>query len=448
MNIVEHIFNHADRPAIALVCAGEEISYGDLIARTDSAASRIARCDAARVALDCPNGAGHVVLALAIVRSGKCLVPIAGELAPPERERVLRETGAGALVDASGGIVTLASGQCRTGETPVSQLAALNPAFIRFSSGTTGTSKGIVISHETLLARVTAANRGLGIGPADRVVWILPLAHHFAVSIMLYLLHGATTIIENSHLAEDVLGAGIAHGGTVLSGAPFHHALLAAEESGRAWSTLRLAVSTAAALPAATAEAFLARYGLPLTQGLGVIEVGLPLLNLHAAREKPGSIGRPLPDYEARLDSDGALLLRGPGMLDAYLQPWRTRAEILEEGWFRTGDLARVDADGDYFLRGRASSVINVAGLKCFPEEIEAVLAQCEGVKLVRVSGRPHPKVGAVPMAEIVPSDPGAPPKISALIGHCRTQLARYKVPVEFRLVESLPLTARGKIKR
>ncbi len=450
MNIVEHIFEKADRRAIALICADEEISYGELISRTDAAAARIATCAAERVALDCPNGVAHVVFALAIVRAGKCLIPLASELAPPERERVLRETGVGAIVDACGEIVTQASGLCGTGETPVSRarLAALNPAFIRFSSGTTGTSKGIVISHETLLARVIAANRGLGIGPADRVVWILPMAHHFAVSIMLYLLHGATTIIENSHLAEDVLSAGIKHVGTVLYGAPFHHALLAAEDSGRAWSSLRLAVSTAAALPAATAEAFLARFGLPLTQGLGVIEVGLPLLNLHATREKPGSIGRPLPDYEARLDGDGALLVRGPGMLDAYLHPWRTRDAIMEEGWFRTGDLARVDADGDYFLQGRASSVINVAGLKCFPEEIETVLAQCAGVKLVRVSGRPHPKVGAVPLAEIVPVDPSTPPKLSALIGHCRSQLARYKLPVEFRFVDGLPLTASGKIKR
>jgi long-chain acyl-CoA synthetase len=449
VNIVEHIFRHADRTATALVCGDETISFGELIARTDVAAAQIAQCDAQQVALDCPNGVAHVVLALAIVRAGKCLVPIASELAPPERERVLRETGVGAIVDAHGGVVTQASGLCSAGQRPASRsLAALHPAFIRFSSGTTGASKGIVISHETLLARVTAANRGLGIGPADRIVWILPMAHHFAVSIMLYLLNGATTIIENSHLAEDVLTTGIAHGGTVLYGAPFHHALLAAEASGRAWPTLQLAVSTAAALPAATADAFLARYGLPLTQGLGVIEVGLPLLNLHAARTKPASIGRPLPDYEARLDADGALLLRGPGMLDAYLHPWRTRAEICEDGWFRTGDLARVDADGDYFLQGRASAVINVAGLKCFPEEVETVLAQCDGVKLVRVSGRPHPKVGAVPMAEIVPTNPAAPPNISALIGHCRAQLARYKLPVEFRFVESLPLTASGKIKR
>src|SRR5439155_14050965 len=94
-------------------------------------------------------------------------------------------------------------------------LAALNPAFIRFSSGTTGTSKGIVLPHESLLERVTAANRGLGIGPADRIVWILPMAHHFAVSIMLYLLHGAATLIVNSHLAEDILAAARQHRGSV-----------------------------------------------------------------------------------------------------------------------------------------------------------------------------------------------------------------------------------------
>ena len=444
MNIVEHIFQKADRSAVALVCGSESIIYGDLIARTEAASARISATPAARVALDCPNGVAHVVLALAIVRAGRCLVPIAGELAPPERERVLRETGVGAIIQESGAVREIAT-------APLAQeadLAALNPAFIRFSSGTTGTSKGIVLSHESLLARVTAANRGLRIGPADRVVWILPMAHHFAVSIMLYLLHGATTIIENSHLAEDVLAAALAHGGTVLYGAPFHHALLAGEASGRTWPSLRLAVSTAAALPPATAEAFLARYGLPLTQGLGVIEVGLPLLNLRAAAAKPDAIGGPLPDYDARLDADGALLLRGPGMFDAYLHPWRSRAEVLEDGWFRTGDLARVDEDGDFFLQGRVSSVINVAGLKCFPEEIETVLAEVPGVRQVRVSGRPHPKVGAVPLAEIVPADPAAPPKVSTLIAHCRTQLARYKVPVEFRFVESLPLTASGKIKR
>ncbi len=387
-----------------------------------------------------------MVLALGIIRAGKCLVPLASELSPRERERVIRETGVGAIVQASGEVR----------EVPVDAdlgfdeqaLAALNPIFIRFSSGTTGTSKGIVLSHESLLARVTAANRGLGIQPTDRIVWILPMAHHFAVSIMLYLLHGATTIIENSHLAEDVLSAGVQHSGTVLYGAPFHHALLAAEGSGRAWPALRLAVSTAATLPLATAQAFDQRYGVPLSQGLGIIEVGLPLLNLRRPREKPLSVGQPLPDYAAEVRGEGELFLRGPGMFDAYLHPWRPQSEVLQEGWFRTGDLAQVDEDGDLQLLGRSHSVINVAGLKCFPEEIEAVLCEVPEVLRARVTGKPNPRFGAVPVAEIVPRDPANPPKISALAAYCRGALARYKVPIEFKLVESVPLTPSGKIQR
>lgn len=446
MNIVERIFQDADRSAVALISEGQEITYGRLIEMADKAARPIAASAAARVGLDCPNGIQHVVLALAIVRAGKCLVPLASELSPRERDRVIRETGVGAIVDATGEVRPVPVAELPFDEAA---LATLNPAFIRFSSGTTGTSKGIVLSHESLLERVTAANRGLGIGPADRVVWILPMAHHFAVSIMLYLLHGATTIVENSHLAEDVLGAGITHGGTVLYGAPFHHAQLAAEGSGRAWPALRLAVSTAATLPLATAQAFDQRYGRPLTQGLGIIEVGLPLLNLTRGREKPTCVGRALPDYAAEVrGADGELFLRGPGMLDAYLHPWRRRAEILEGGWFRTGDLARIDEDGDVHLLGRSHSVINVAGLKCFPEEIEAVLNEVPEVRRTRVLGKPNARFGAVPIAEIVPRDPENPPKISALVAHCRGALARYKVPVEFRLVESVPLTPSGKIQR
>lgn len=445
MNIVERIFHNADRGAVALICDDEEISYGSLIALVDAAAVAIAVSPAKRVGLDCPNGIAHVVLALAIVRTGKCLVPIASELSARERERVIHETGVGAIIDATGAVRPVDVDDVTFDED---DLHGLNPAFVRFSSGTTGTSKGIVLSHESLFERVTAANRGLCIGPADRVVWILPMAHHFAVSIMLYLLHGAATVIVNSHLAEDVLAAARRHCGTVLYGAPFHHALLATENSGAPWPDLRLAVSTAARLPLATAQAFDARFGVPLSQGLGVIEVGLPLLNLDAAREKPGSVGRPLPDYQAEVREGGELFLRGPGMLDAYLNPWRRRVEVLDDGWFRTGDLAEVDGAGHFHLLGRSHSVINVGGLKCFPEEIEAVLAEVVGVGAVRVSGKENARFGAVPIAEIEAVDSGQPPKISALAAHCREALARYKVPVEFRFVERIPRTPSGKIQR
>ncbi len=142
MNIVDEIFRRAARESIALIADGRHLSYGQLLEDADAAAARIAKVPAARVGLDCPNGIAHVVLALAIVRAGKCLVPIASELTGPERERLIQETGVGAIVDESGAVREVPVEEALSFEE--AQLAALNPAFIRFSSGTTGQSKGIV----------------------------------------------------------------------------------------------------------------------------------------------------------------------------------------------------------------------------------------------------------------------------------------------------------------
>jgi acyl-coenzyme A synthetase/AMP-(fatty) acid ligase len=243
----------------------------------------------------------------------------------------------------------------------------------------------------------------------------------------------------------------------VLYGAPFHHALLAADGGAFRWPSLRLAVSTAAALPAATAEGFFKRFGIPLTQGLGIIECGLPLLTSAAAAAKPEAVGRPVPGWEIEVRDEtgrepapgclGELHLRGPGMFDAYLEPWQPREEVCREGWFASGDLAVRDADGEIFLKGRTKSVINVGGMKVFPEEVEAVLDALPGVRRSRVSGRAHPVFGAVPVAEVVPVD-GMAPDPAAWRAACRARLSAHKVPVSITVVAGVALTASGKIRR
>lgn len=485
MNIVDSIFQRANPNAVAIISEDESLTFGELAELVDDLTAQMRAAGifevtgVARIGLSCPNGIAHVVLAMAILQGGGCLVPVAGELPAKERDALLRVTKVNAVIIADGGMWQHQEGQTKEIQCPrfratvLSQIsdvanapaefneadfAALHPALIRFSSGTTGKSKGVVLSHETLLARIRAANGGLKIGPGDRVVWILPMAHHFAVSIVLYLYHGATTILVSSHLALDVLNAGRKHNGTILYAAPFHHNLLAGDRSGLTWPSLRLAVSTAAPLPPGTASAFQTHFGVPLSQGLGIIEVGLSILNTDAAREKPGSIGRPQGGFEAELrdpsgrsvpdGEPGELFLRGPGMLDAYLVPWRTREQILEKGWFHTGDLATRDVDGYFYIVGRTHSVINVAGMKCFPEEIESVLCSHDEVRAARVIGKPHPFLGSMPVAEIVSRNPQQPPAIPALIAHCRAALAPYKIPVQFAFVETLPQTASGKIKR
>lgn len=460
-----------ERPA--LLHAGVEWTYGALLRRADAIAARLKSLGAAgaRVALHCPNGPDYVALALGILRAGACLVPVASELVAPERlaqitltaPRLMLSAGPNPWLPSSGTVEEIEGVGFQWCEIharpqfPEDKFAALNPAFIRFSSGTTGTSKGVVLSHETLLARVRSANRRLRLAPADRVLWTLPMAHHFAVTIMLYLLEGVLTVLEDSHLAAEVLATARAAGATVFYGSPFHLALLAAEDSGKDWPTLRLAIGTAAAVPVTVSQAFHRRYGIAPAQGFGIIECGLPLLNTDAALAKPGSVGRP-DDFAIRLrDESGAdvpvgevgeLWLRGPGIFAAYLHPWCERADVTDDGWFATGDLAIQDADGHVFLCGRRKSVINFGGMKFFPEEVEAVLNAHPAVRESRVSGEPHERWGMVAAAEVVPRDISQPPTVLSLSKHCREQLAAYKVPSRFHFVAELPRTASGKIRR
>lgn len=476
LHIVEEIFRHCDVSAPALVAAGITISYGKLKEWTEQAASLLTIQKGDRVGLLCPNGIHHIVWSLAVLKAGGVLVPVAGELSMPERDALVRTTALDVILCAGGKdwhkeavskstleLEDMPALLCRglAGDKDVIQideLNALNPALIRFSSGTTGKRKGVVLSHETLLARVRACNQKLGIGPGDRVIWTLPMAHHFAVSIVLYLLHGATTVLEDSHLGEDVYRTLSEQQGTVLYGSPFHYALLGGLAEGKPVPSLRLAVSTAAALSSTVAEAFSSRYQLPLCQGMGIIEIGLPILNREAPQEKPESIGKLQPGFEAVLlnpegqivaEGDvGELHLRGPGMFDAYLSPWTLREQVLSNGFFSTGDLARQDEEGLYYLVGRTHTVINVGGMKCFPEEVEAVLAQHPAVKEARVSSMPHATFGNVPAAEIVPVDAAAPPRQAELMGLCRRELSSYKIPLRYTMVAELPKTPSGKLQR
>jgi len=472
--IAERVAATPEHPA--LIHQDETWSYRALWSRAEAIADRLrellasefAQTSAPRVGLFCPNGADYVVLALGILRAGACFIPIAPELVPTERAAQIATTAQQLVIAAGPRLWLPGPGASETaGELtwqwtrlapkaafPEDRFAALEPAFVRFSSGTTGTSKGVVLSHASLLARIRSANRRLRLTTADRVLWTLPMAHHFAVSIILYLLEGATTVLVDSHLSADVLAVARSSGATVMYGSPFHYQLLAADESGLDWPTLRLAVSTAAALSAETAEKFERRFGLPLTQALGIIEAGLPLVNTGAAQEAPTSVGQP-DDFEIALREEtgaeaaaGELWLRGPGMFDAYLLPWRERHDLAPDGWFATGDIARRDEAGRLFLCGRSKAMINVGGLKFFPEEIEAVLNSHPDVRESRVSGEPHERWETIPVAEIVPRDPAQPPIGATLGKFCREQLAAYKVPQRFRVVGSLPRTASGKLKR
>lgn len=475
MNIIETIAARHPADRVALISGDRRVTYGELFDLARPVAAEIRRHAATaphprlRVGLHWPSGIDYIVMSMGILLADACLVPLAEELRDDERNQIIHTTALDFILSPAPSSTTHASDEIQPPAfelTPTQRDAppfpedafqALAPAFIRFSSGTTGRSKGVALTHQTLLDRITAANRGLGLDTSDRVLWMLPMAHHFAVSIVLYLHVGATTVLEPSTLRDDVLATAEKHQASVIYGSPFHYAMLAGDQGNFRWPSLRLAVATAAALPAATAQAFFQRFDQPLVQGLGIIEVGLPLLNLRAAQTKPTAIGQPLPDYETAVVDEhgqpvaaghpGELLIRGPGMLDAYLVPWEP-SPLRDEGWFSTGDLVVADAEGDYTIVGRKKSVINVGGMKVFPEEIEAVLNAHPGVRASRVIAIDHPHTGHVPAAEIIAADPADLPTNRDLRTHCRQHLSAYKVPMRYEFVESIPRTASGKILR
>lgn len=466
VNLVDEIAKRArpDRPAV--IAGGVRLDYATLLARAGASAIWLQTAMRGhaplgivpRIGLACPNGVDYIIAALGILKAGACLVPVPEELTPTEVNELAARTALHGMVEIDAAGPRWRPLDATDAGFSESSFAALNPAFIRFSSGTTGASKGVVIGHHRLIERITAANDGLRIGPNDRVLWMLPMAHHFAVSIILYLYHGACTVLADTHLAADVLETAVATEATVIYGAPFHHALLAGDASDFRWPSLRLAVSTAAALPRETAARFLARFDQPLVQGLGIIEIGLPILNTTDALPHPTALGRPLPAYQIELrDESGApvapghigeLWVKGPGFFDAYLSPWQPSRDVCDHSWFSTGDLAQADTSGLLFLRGRRKSVLNINGMKVFPEEVEAVIDAHPGVRRSRATGRDHPVLGTIPVAQIVPNDSAAPPGSAEITQWCRQSLAAYKVPVKIEIVDAIELTSSGKVRR
>ncbi len=457
-----------DAPAwVADAGSGRSVacSRGELVRHVDRRADwlRARGVEAGqRIGLRAPQGAGFLENALAVLAADACLVPIPEDAGGAELESLVHRARLHALVTEE------RAGTRRLQRFPDpgavdgqgdAVFRSLEPAYLRFTSGTTHRRKGVILGHARILERLAAANRGLEIGSADRVLWLLPMAHHFVVSILLYLRFGASVLLPRSSLAGEVLAFAAREGATLIYASPYHYQLLARDRGELGLEQVRLAISTAEGLRADVASRFRARFGLPVRQALGIIEVGLPVIDLD--EPEPGALGRPLPDYEVWLrredgspviasgpECTGEICIRGPGLFDAYLDPWCLSRELLLPDGFRTGDQGWFDGEGRLFLAGRRANRISMAGMKFFCEEVEAVLDRAPGIRRSRVSARPHPHLGEVPVAEIE-LERGAPvPDAKALAALCRAELAAYKVPREFRVVERLPLTVTGKLER
>ncbi len=469
MNIVERIRLETRELGhrIAIVEGERTITYRDLLDAIGKLSGKLKELGIAagqRIAFRCADGIDYVIGALALLETGAAVVPLADSLTEDEIiETIERIDVAGVLThvslqptkgeEGSKGIDEMFRWVSRaSGEELNARCREIGAAFIRFSSGTTGESKGVIISHRSIAERTDAANKGLGISDQDIILWVLGMSHHFVVSILLFLRKGAEIIVANRGFPFSVLEAVEKGTITFIYGSPVHYYLLAVSDavSPTSMKNVRLAISTAMKMPGDIFEQFQRKFSIAPAEAYGIIEIGLPFINTEAGGAGKQTVGRMLPDYQLRIaDPDesgvGEVLIRGRGMFDAYFSPWRLRDEVLRDGWFDTGDLGRTDDQGRLSLLGRSKTVIVCAGMKVFPEEVEEVINTMPGVKESRVFGQPHPQYGQMPVAEVVASDAEV---IDKLRPYCFEHLSSYKVPVEFRLVASIPKTVSGKVAR
>jgi long-chain acyl-CoA synthetase len=423
------------------------------------------------VGVKAKNGRNFIISLFAVVGCGALAMPMSPQLKHAEIESILADAKLHVLMDDLSGtapifavdhVIKMNKESFSFSYTGVDKslpfAAHVNyPAFMRFTSGTTGKSKGVIVSHQSVIERIEGANKGLQLGPGDTVIWILPMAYHFIVSIVLYVRFGAAIAVGKDFLAKNIIDITNKHGGTLLYASPVQIRLLANDKGLDKMPSLKKVISTSAGIAADVCHDFKKRFGIDVSQAYGIIEIGLPILNDVKSADYPEAVGYALPDYTIGiLDENFSLLpdgsvghlgIKGPGMFDAYLLPATPREGVLKNGYFLTADYASKMADGLIKIEGRAKSVINVSGIKVFPEEVEAVLEMLPQIKLARISSSPHPLLGQIIEGEIVLNE-GATVDIEEVLNFCKKRLSNFKAPQRLKIVASLPMTKTGKLQR
>ncbi len=475
----------------AIVFRDRALTYRELHARADAAAALLRGLGigaGVRVLLMSPNVPEFAVGYLGILRAGATVVPLNPLLKAEEVRYVLEDSGAHAMVGLEASLPLLRAARAGLGRAcPVLSLdgpaagdagdvsfpgtaqvgrpfapapaSGDDVAVCLYTSGTTGRPKGALLTHANLIANVQSFRMVLHVSEEDVFLAALPLFHAYGATVLFLepLSIGATVVVEPRFVPDAVLRAMVQHRVTLFAGVPSMYAVLAATpRPGGDFSSLRLCISGGAPLPVAVAEAFEAKYGVPIFEGYGPTECA-PVLTVNPpfGVRKLGSVGRPIPQVELRIVDDqgnplpagevGEIVARGPNVMRGYLNRPAETAAALRDGWYHTGDLGRVDADGYYYIVDRKTDLILVGGLNVYPREVELVLTGHPAVAEAAVVGVPDPIRGEAPKAFVILRN-GERVSPQDLLQWCRQRLANYKVPRSVAMVEDLPRTVTGKI--
>jgi malonyl-CoA/methylmalonyl-CoA synthetase len=471
---------------VAIVDEAGEHGYDALAAASGGVAGALlagaADLAEARVAFMVRPGFGYPAVQLGIWRAGGIAVPLCLTHPAPELEYVLEDTGAAIVVadaefeerlrplaEAVGArFVTTAAALAAAGDAPLPAVEPDRRAMILYTSGTTSRPKGVVTTHANLDAQIESLVTAWEWTAADRILHVLPLHHtHGIVNVLLCALRaGAVCELEPGFDAARVWDRFRAGGLSLFMAVPTIYARLIAawEESPpaargalrRSCRALRLMVSGSAALPVTTFAAWRGISGHELLERYGMTEIGMALSNpLHGER-RPGTVGQPLPGVEVRLLDDdgrpvetegvaGEIHVRGEGVFLEYWNRPDATAAAFRDGWFRTGDVAVIEA-GYYRILGRNSvDIIKSGGYKVSALEIEEVLRTHPHVSDCAVVGLEDAEWGEVVSAAVVPAAGGSA-AVAELKGWLAERLAPYKLPRRWVFVGDLPRNVMGKV--
>ncbi len=368
------------------------------------------------------------LLAAALDGTGPAILPLDAGLSPGRLAEVVAALGPGSIEDAEGAI---------TVRSARDEGVAEDTAVVVRTSGSTGASKGVELSAAALRHSARACLDRLGARPGERWLCCLPVTHVAGLQVLVRsLLNGTEPVLAERADAETVAGSGCA----LVSLVPTQlHRLLEVPGSGPAkplagYSSVLLG---GAAAPASLLDA--AR------------DAGVPVTTTYGMTETCGGCvydGVPLDAVRVELRDDdeaqGRIWISGPVLFSRYRGQLAGQA-ALRDGWFRTGDLGRLDASGRVMVRGRADDVINTGGHKVVPGEVAAALQTCPGVKDVAVVGQPDPEWGERVIAVVVPADPADPPPLELLRLHVQERLPRYAAPSRVVTVDAVPMLPTGK---
>jgi malonyl-CoA/methylmalonyl-CoA synthetase len=333
-------------------------------------------------------------------------------------------------------------------------------AAILYTSGTTGRSKGAMLSHGNLTSNAQELNRLWGFTPEDVLLHALPVFHVHGLFIALHtaFLSAATTIFVPSFDAAQIKA--LLPKATVLMGVPtFYTRLLALPDFGaQDCGSVRLFISGSAPMLAETHRQFEARTGQIVLERYGMTEAGIITSNPLDGERVAGTVGYPLPGVDLRIadeqgqplphDTPGVIEIKGPNVFGGYWRmPEKTAQEFRDGGWFITGDVAVQSPDGRVTIVGRAKDLIISGGYNIYPKEIESVLDAVAGVAETAVIGVPDPDFGESVVALVV-AEKTVAPSLADLEACVREQLARFKHPRKIILVEDLPRNAMGKVQK